>query len=441
LATRKIVLVSMPFNIGVGGYRRSYFVLPFLSRELYSEGFEVELYIPANAIRTVLKFLMWETCNRESTYVKKCIEDLLHKIHQTIHDLEKNSHYTLYINEKVLDAILSLNIRFLTMEQNNAKKCSISPYQLVIEKSREFLMPILEIIAWNRIRQYYNYSSIGELIVYSHHETVDALTVTSLLSKYAKGIFLLMQLNIKDLIAKAILHNTKSKLLGVLAVSPQPIIESPFITGIAKNIKILIPALALDPTLYTIDKSKIKKEPYSAIYFGRLSREKGLIDLLRVWSIISQNEPRARLTLIGMPESRDILTIMYRYLAKFKNVRYLGYLPPNKLYQEVAKHHVLIYPSYRDSFALAVLEALALGLKVMAYDIPAIRYMYSRSNMVHIVRKGSISSLAKGTLQWFYIDVEPNTYTKALISLHSSWKDVSQEEAQAILLFYNKMNL
>jgi glycosyltransferase involved in cell wall biosynthesis len=221
--------------------------------------------------------------------------------------------------------------------------------------------------------------------------------------------------------------------LGVLAVSPQPIIESPLITGMTRDIRILIPALALDPALYAIDKSESQVEQYSAVYFGRLSREKGLTDLLRAWGIVSQREPKARLTLIGMPESRDILTIMYRYLTRFINIRYLGYLPLNKLYQEVVKHHVLIYPSYRDSFSMTVLEGLALGLKVVAYDIPAIRYIYSCSNMVHIVRKGNISSLAEGVLQWFYVDVEPNTYTKALISLYSSWEKVAKTEAQTIL--------
>jgi glycosyltransferase involved in cell wall biosynthesis len=30
---------------------------------------------------------------------------------------------------------------------------------------------------------------------------------------------------------------------------------------------------------------------------------------------------------------------------------------------------VLIYPSYRDAFSLTVLEALALGLGIVAYDV------------------------------------------------------------------------
>lgn len=430
--SRRIVLISMPFNIGVGGYKRSYFVLPHLSREFHREGFEVELYIPANAIRTALKFFMQETCGGKRLDYADCLEEALYRVLETLQNLEKESHYALHINEKALGKILSLNTKLLTSKHTSIRR-EVSIDRCIIERNREALMPVFERIAWEKVRQHYAHSRSKELIIYSHHETVDALSVMSFLSRYAKGVILLMQLDVKSFIAKSILHNIRSKLLGILAVSPQPIIESPLITGMTRNIRILIPALALDPVLYTIDKSESQQERYSAVYFGRLSREKGLIDLLRAWCIISQRKPKARLTLIGMPESRDILTLMYRYLTKLINIRYLGYLPPNKLYQEVVKHHVLIYPSYRDSFSMTVLEGLALGLKVVAYDIPAIRYIYSCSNMVHLVRKGNISSLAEGVLQWFYVDVEPNTYTKTLISLYSSWEKVAKTEAQTIL--------
>jgi len=435
--TRRIILVSMPFNIGVGGYRRSYFVLPHLSRELHSEGFEAKLYIPANAIRTALKFFMQETCRGKTVDYADCLEEALYRVLETLQNLERESHYTLHINEKALGKILSLNTKLLTSKQTSIRKeASIGRY--IIERNREALMPIFERIAWDQVRQYYVDSSSEELIIYSHHETVDALSVMGFLSRYAKGVILLMQLDVKSFIAKSILRNIRSKLLGVLAVSPQPIIESPFVTSITKNLRILIPALALDPVLYAIDKSESQVEQYSAVYFGRLSREKGLTDLLRAWGIILQREPKARLTLIGIPENHEILATISKYITEYRkrgNIRYLGYMPPEKLYREVVKHHVLIYPSYRDAFPFTVLEALALGLGVVAYDIPVIRYMYSRSSMVYVVKKGDIFSLAEGAIHWFCRDAEQDEYTKTLIRSHSSWEKVARAEAQAILLF------
>jgi len=429
--TRRIILVSMPFNIGVGGYRRSYFVLPHLSRELYNEGFEVELYIPANAIRTTLKFFVQETCRGKTVDYKDCLEKSLHRVIETLQTLERESHYTLHINEKALSVTLSLNTKLLTSEQINARRgASIGRY--IIERNREVLMPIFERIAWEQVRQYYDYSS-GELIAYSHHETVDALAVTGFLSKYAEGVILLMQSDIKGLITEGILRNINSKLLGVLAVSPQPIIESPLITGMTRNIRILIPALALDPALYTIDKSESQVEQYSAVYFGRLSREKGLTDLLRAWGIISQREPKARLTLIGIPENHEILATISKYVTEHRSIKYLGYLPPEKLYREVVKHHVLVYPSYRDAFPFTVLEALALGLGVVAYDIPVVRYFYRSSNMVYVVKKGDVELFATSIIRAFQERKEPDDYTKALIKKHSSWERVVRAEFNALI--------
>jgi len=419
----------MPFNIGVGGFKRSYFVLPHISRELYNEGFEVELYIPANAIRTALKFYVQETCRETATDYKDCHEKALNRVIETLQTLEKESHYAFHINEKALSILLSLNAKLITSTQSN-RKGGNSIGQYIIERNREFLMPIFEKIAWEQVRQYYN-NKVS--IIYSHHETVDALTVTGYLSKYANDVVLLMQLNIKGLIAKSILSNIKSKLLGVLAVSPQPIVESPFIAGMTKNLRVLIPSLALDPLVYAVDKPKSQADQYSAIYFGRLSREKGLVDLLRAWSIISQKEPRAKLTLIGMAENYEILATINKYIAKHREVRYLGYMPTEKLYQEVARHHVLIYPSYRDSFSLTILEALALGLGVVAYDIPAISFVYSRSSMVYVVKKGDIISLAEGVIRLLYRGIEPDEYTKFIINLHSSWKKVADAEHKALV--------
>jgi len=424
-------LISMPFNIGVGGYRRSYLVVPHLSRELYNEGFEVELYIPANAIRTALKFFMQETCRGKTISYTNCLEEAIHRVLETLQNLERDSRYTLHVNGKALSMILSLNMKLLARKQAGVMG-GASMGQFIIERNRGGLMPLFESIAWGQVRQYYDYSS-KELIVYSHHETADALAVTGFLSKYAEGVILLMQSDIKGLTARGILRNIRSKLLGVLAVSPQPIIESPFITSITRDLRILIPALALDPVLYTIDKSESRVERYSAVYFGRLSREKGLVDLLRTWSIISQREPRARLTLIGMPDNYEILATISKYIAEHRNVKYLGYMPPEKLYREVVRHHVLIYPSYRDSFSLTILEALALGLRVVAYDIPVVRYFYRSSNMVYVVKKGDVELFATSIIRAFQEKKEPDDYTKALIKMHSSWERVVRAEFNALI--------
>jgi glycosyltransferase involved in cell wall biosynthesis len=94
---------------------------------------------------------------------------------------------------------------------------------------------------------------------------------------------------------------------------------------------------------------------------------------------------------------------------------------------------VLVYPSYRDSFSLTILEALALGLGVVAYDIPVVRYFYRSSNMVYVVKKGDVELFATSIIRAFQERKEPDDYTKALIKKHSSWERVVRAEFNALI--------
>jgi len=65
----------------------------------------------------------------------------------------------------------------------------------------------------------------------------------------------------------------------------------------------------------------------------------------------------------------------------------MGYRPIEEVYSTVAKAKVLIYPSHQDGFSLVVLDTLALGTSVVAYDIPAIRFVFSNLKPVRAVRE------------------------------------------------------
>jgi len=112
--------------------------------------------------------------------------------------------------------------------------------------------------------------------------------------------------------------------------------------------------------------------------------------------------------------------------VKLRNVKYLGYFKNrDELYQTVSKAKLLIYPSYEDTF-LTVLEALALGLTVVAYDIPAIKYVYGELKPVKIVGRGDVVSLARQAVELLKADAETlspmlnDEQTTKFIQLHSS---------------------
>ena len=72
----------------------------------------------------------------------------------------------------------------------------------------------------------------------------------------------------------------------------------------------------------------------------------------------------------------------------------------------------MVYPSYMDTFAISVLEALSTGTPVIAYGIPAIKINY-RTNAVVKAQIGNIDDLVEKTLK--------------LLSNKQSWEKLSKE--------------
>ena len=162
------------------------------------------------------------------------------------------------------------------------------------------------------------------------------------------------------------------------------------------------------------------------VFFGRLTPAKGVWDLIKVAKQLSDTD-----VLVFGPISDRIKDKFLRNLPN--NVKYVGYRPIDELYDYVSHAKALIYPSHIDSFSLVVLETLALGTSVIAYDIPAIRLIYSGLKPVHIVREYDIRGLVQEARKLINMDINEyvkeheDEHTRKFLEEHSSWNNVAQE--------------
>ena len=74
-------------------------------------------------------------------------------------------------------------------------------------------------------------------------------------------------------------------------------------------------------------------------------------------------------------------------------VRYLGFVDGEEKYSVLARSWLMIYPSRYDSFPISVLESLACGTPVIAYDIPGIVLNYKYCRAVMTVKLGDTEEL------------------------------------------------
>lgn len=114
-----------------------------------------------------------------------------------------------------------------------------------------------------------------------------------------------------------------------------------------------------------------------AVFVGRLSREKGVMDLLEAWR--SMDVPGARLVLIGpdMPgHPWDAGAPARAFVAGNRlqeSVRFTGSLPPVEVARWLRAADVAVQPSHFEAFGISAAEAMAAGLPVVASDVGGLK--------------------------------------------------------------------
>jgi glycosyltransferase involved in cell wall biosynthesis len=416
----------MPFKIGVGGFLRSYCVLPKLTNLLASDYYEIEVYIPANAIRTFIVFHLKERRGKQKIDFRSLLDESFDVVLHEVKILEKQSKYSFVIDEKVLKKNIEYNREFLSKELKWRSLYNLLPS----ENFRPLLIHFYEKKFVDSIRYYFSKPTYA----YSMHETPDAITALGALSSSDTRVAVLLQLDLGRRFLEKMFNlklfeniSEKTKLIGFLSVSPAPIIETPELLHLSKNIRILVPGVAFGDD---IPRGVIPKEPNTVVYYGRISREKGIFDLLKAWSIVEKHED-ATLYIAGKFEDYRTEVEFEKLIRKYglKRVVYLGYLNREKLLNTVSCFSMLAYPSYRDSFPVTVRDSLAIGLRVVAYDIPALRFIYRGSRNVELMPVGDFKQLSLSIVKNLKKPFERNDIaTRRILNLYSSWEKVALEE-------------
>jgi len=109
--------------------------------------------------------------------------------------------------------------------------------------------------------------------------------------------------------------------------------------------------------------SEIRKKD-QFIYAGRLSNEKGILDLINIWNKVN-NE---KLIVCGSgPLEKEIKNIVQN---KKLNVEMLGQLKHKELLKKIAESKALIFPSrVYETFGLSILESFFVNTPVISYNL------------------------------------------------------------------------
>lgn len=131
-----------------------------------------------------------------------------------------------------------------------------------------------------------------------------------------------------------------------------------------------------------------------AVYTGRLHPAKGLAELIVAWDRIRLRWPWAQLCLVGEGPFRPELEAQIAQRNLHECVHLLG--PFDSVEEFLAGADLFILPSYEEGMSLALLEAMAAGLPIVATDIPGNRDLVQDGREALLVPPANPDALTAG---------------------------------------------
>lgn len=155
--------------------------------------------------------------------------------------------------------------------------------------------------------------------------------------------------------------------------------------GIPKEKLVLWP-LEIDRDFFQRRREKCD-EVFRVLYVGRLTPEKGIVDLIKVFQALAL--PKSELVLFGGFAVKSFQVFINKMLQGWPNIR-IRCGDPRPAYEEAS---VLAHPSYQDAFAYTVAEALAYGLPVIVSQHTGAKDLIEEGRNGYVVPAGDRQAL------------------------------------------------
>ena len=130
------------------------------------------------------------------------------------------------------------------------------------------------------------------------------------------------------------------------------------------------------------------------VYVGRLKRAKRPDHAVRAFKIVKEKVPEAELWVLGDgPFKKDLEKMAC------EGVRFFGGFANAERRDFIGKVWILVNPSVREGWGLNVVEAAALGVPCVAYDVAGLRDSVKDGVTGLLVESGNVEALAEAVMR------------------------------------------
>ncbi|HML03234.1 MAG TPA: glycosyltransferase [Candidatus Bathyarchaeia archaeon] len=188
-----------------------------------------------------------------------------------------------------------------------------------------------------------------------------------------------------------------------------------------------------------VDFKSINNEPeqdkrYAASFAAELRESKGVLDLIRIWRVVCEEQKEFELVIAGSGEKRleNKMKDLIKDFGLTDNLTMLGYVPHNDIFKILKMSKLFVFPSFEEGWGIAICEAMACGLPVVAWDLPVYRGIFPKG-MIRIP-PGNINEFAYEILnllknETFYDRISKDAFKTAS---KYDWDKIAERELELL---------
>lgn len=150
---------------------------------------------------------------------------------------------------------------------------------------------------------------------------------------------------------------------------------------------------------FPIQLSSLKNKHLISI--GRVSPEKGFLDLIDVFAKIVKQDPQYVLSIVGDGEQMNEIKEKIKNLHLENQIILHGFLNPDDIHQLLIDCSIYVMTSYEESFGLTLVEAMAFGIPCIAFDSAIGAQEIIDNSCGILIKNRSFDQMANSIIQLF----------------------------------------
>ena len=133
----------------------------------------------------------------------------------------------------------------------------------------------------------------------------------------------------------------------------------------------------------------VKLDDVVVLYLGRISREKGILELLEAIALAASINSKIRCVLVGAKPAFDDANVVEKKLQEnprlSERVMLLPECRPDSIWENLCAADIFAFPSHNEGMPNSLLEAMAMALPAIAFAIPAVQELEAGTGSVVLV--------------------------------------------------------